>query len=199
MAFKRWTRCALGSTVLLVGTAGTVAATPPSLYHSPSDDGVSGGIPASVPFGESVTVHLYLGIGSNPSTGDPCHQGDGDEFCGFRLGLVGSGVNLQSFTPAEADTLYSLTPGRIDLTGGNFQAGDLGPTKLGDLVIDGPAAGGTLDLVVGQYVDTRLTKVEAGPSQTIVALPEPNAPLALAFGVALLLALRRLSSDRGRS
>jgi len=167
-----------------------VAAAPPPLYHSPNDDGVSGGIPATVPPGQAVTLHLYLGVGTTASTQDACDQGDGEELCGHRATLEGTGVNLQSFTPADPDILFNLTANRIDLIGGDFQVGDLGPTKLGDLVIDGPE-GGTLDLTLGEFVTTQLAKEKATVPTTIVALPEPAGPVPLAVGFALLLALPR--------
>ncbi len=179
--------------LIAVVLAFPATATPPALYHSPNDDGVSGGVPAFVPEGQTVTLHLYLGVGSVASTADPCFQGDGDELCGYQLRLTGSGVNLQSFTGADPDILSNLVSPQIDLTGGDFEFGELGPTKLGDLVIDGPAPGGTLDLEVGDFVTTLLAKEQATTPTTIVQVPEPGGPLLLALGCALLAALRRLS------
>ena len=109
----------------------------PGLYHSPNDDGVSGGVPGFVPAGQTVTLHLYLDVGSVASTADACYQGDGDELCGYLIRLSASGLNLQSFTPADPDILFNLASPQIDLSGGDFEFGELGPTKLGDLVIDG--------------------------------------------------------------
>lgn len=85
--------------VALSNFAAVAAAAPPGLYHSPDDDGVSAVVPAA----QSVTLHLYLDVGSVSSTADACHEGDGDELCGPQ----------------------------IDLTGGDFVFGELGPTKTG--------------------------------------------------------------------
>ncbi len=137
------------ATLAGVGMPRASGAAAPDLFHSPNDDGASVGIPAIVPSGQSVTLHLYLGVGATASSADPCFMGDGDELCGYRLRLTGSGVNLQSFTPSDPDTLFNQGGSQIELIGSSFQVGQLGPTKLGDLVIDGPAQGGTLDLVVG--------------------------------------------------
>jgi hypothetical protein len=175
-------------TVLLILASGAAPASalPPDVYHSPNDDGVSGGIPATVPPGQPVTLHLYLGVGPVVSTALPCQEGDGDEVCGYLVRLAGSGVALQSFTPADPDIVFNLASPQIDLTGGDFQQGELGPTKLGDLVIDGPAPGGTLDLVVGDFVTTTLAKEQSPTPTTIVTLPEPGMTVSLLLGVALL-------------
>lgn len=180
--------CSLAPALL---SATPSSAAPPPLYHSPADDGASGGTPFVIPAGQPVTLHLYLGVGASASTADPCHQGDGDEVCGYRLRLVGSGIDLQSFTPAEPDLLYNLSSGQLDLTGGDFQTGELGPTKLGDLLIEGPSEGGTLDLALGQFVSTQLTREDSIVPQTLVLLPEPGTAMGLAAGAALLLLLRR--------
>jgi hypothetical protein len=173
-------------------------AAPPPLYHSPGDDGVSGGVPAFVPAGQTVTLHLYLGVGALASAADPCHQGDGDELCGYRLRLTGSGVALQGFTPADPDILWNLAVDQLDLTGGDFQTGDLGPTKLGDLVIQGPGPAGTLDLVVGEFVSTQLVKEQPLSPATIVQLPEPEGSVVLLLGAALLARLRARRERRTR-
>lgn len=188
---------AVGAQVLVALAAPAAFAAPPALYHSPGDDGVSGGIPASVPAGSPATLHLYLDIGSTPSAADPCWQGDGDEICGYRLRLNGSGLDLQAFAPANADLLFNLGPGQLDLIGGDFQSGNLGPTKLGDLVIQGPVPGGSLDLVAGDFVDAQLGKRPAAVPQAIVSVPEPIFGLQLAAGGLLLGALARRRTGSG--
>jgi hypothetical protein len=173
---------------LLLGAP--AAAAPPDLYHSPADDGASGGLPAPVPADVPVTLHLYLGVGATASTALPCQAGDGDEICGYQLRIQGSGAALQSFVPADPDLLFRLAPAELELIGGEYQTGELGPTKLGDLVVQGPV-GATLDLVAGDFVTAALTKESAPAPTTLVQLPEPATAAALACGCALLVALAR--------
>jgi hypothetical protein len=182
-------------TALVLDVAAASAATPP-LYHSPNDDGVSEGVPVSLPAGGSQTLHLYLGIGTTASTSDPCLAGDGGEICGYRLRIGATGVGFQTFTPADPDTIFNLVSDQLDLTGGNFQTGDLGATKIGDLVIDAPAPGGEVQHVLGNFVTTQLTKETLDEPATIVVVPEPGGVLSLAVGSSLLLALGR---ERSRS
>ena len=172
-----------------------VSAAPPALYHSPGDDGVSGGVPAFVDAGSGVTLYLYLDVGAAASTADPCFQGDGDELCGHRLRLTTTDIEIQSFTTTDPDLVVNLSVGQLDLTGGDFQVGELGPTKLGNLVINAPTPGGTLDLVLGEFVTTQLVKESATTPETIVQVPEPGGTLALAVGVGLLAALHHGRSN----
>ena len=166
------------------------------VYHSPNDDGASVGIPASVAPGAPATLHLYLDPGSLPSNGDPCFQGDGDEICGYRIRMVGSGMTLQAFSPADPDALYNLSGTQVDVTGGDFQEGELGPFKLGDLVVQG-ALGGHLDLTISESVTSQLALERESEPTTIVQLPEPNVLSGFAFGWITLFALRIPRRDRG--
>ncbi len=162
------------------------------LYHSPGDDGVSGGVPATVPSGGPVTLHLYLDAGGVASTVDPCWQGDGDETCGYRMRLLGTGVTVQSFTPVPASVQYNLVGNQLDFIGGEYEFGDLGPTKIGDLVIDAPTPGATLDLTFGETVTTQLQTVPEPAPTTIVQVPEPGVRLGVLAGSFALFAASRL-------
>jgi hypothetical protein len=184
------------SSVSLLWTA-PVWAVPPALYHSPGDDGVSGGVPATVAAGTGVSLHLYLGVGTTASTADPCFQGDGDELCGHRLRLTGTGLEFQTFSPADPDLVFKVGPDEFLVTGGDFETGELGPTKLGDLVLDAYSTDGTVDLVLGEFVTTQLAKETTTPV-TIVQLPEPGALLSLALGAGLLSALNCRRGNRPR-
>jgi hypothetical protein len=199
---RLWKRARPGllSVLLCVPLAAAtrVSAVAPVLYHSPNDDGVSGGVPATLPAAPGVTLHLYLGVGTTASSGDPCFQGDGDELCGHRLRLTGTGLEFQSFTPADPDLVFKLGPDELQVTGGDYQSGELGPTKLGDLVFDGLAVGGGVDLVLGEFVTTQLTKETAAVPTTIVQLPEPSGALPLGLGGGLLLLLYGRSSHPDR-
>ncbi len=185
MRVRAWKLCLA---LLLAPPAG---AAPPAVYHSPNDDGISGGMPAVVAPGTGVSLHLYLGVGSTPSTADPCRQGDGDELCGHRVQLTGSDVAFQSFTPADPDLVFNLGSGALWVTGGAFQTGELGPTKLGDLVVDALAGDGSVDLALGEFVNTQLVKETATTPVTIVQLPEPGTVAGLAACATLLLLLNR--------
>jgi hypothetical protein len=195
---RAWSAIWLWLSWMALGAAPAWAVAP-SVYHSPADDGVSAGIPATIPAAPGMTLHLYLDVGTTASSADPCFQGDGDELCGHRLHLTGTGLEFQEFTPADPDLVFKLTLDEFQVTGGDYQTGELGPTKLGDLVFDGLTVGGTVDLVLGEFVTTQLTKETATVPTTIVELPEPLSTPSLIAGALLLTVMhrrRRSPSDR---
>lgn len=195
---RRRRRAPLTALALLV-FASSAAGSPPVLYHSPLDDGANGGVPATIPAATPATLHLYLDGGSNPSTADACLAGDGDELCGYLLRLTGSGMNLELFTPADPDILFNLSGNQLDLTGGDFEFGELGPTKLGDLAIADAVPGGSLDLQIGDVVSAALAKETLETPTAIVEVPEPGGTLPLLVGWALLARSRRAAATGGGS
>ncbi len=175
--------------------AGRAFAAPPTIFHSPNDDGISGGSPAVIEPGTSQVVHLYLQGGVNAtSIGEACNDGNGEEVCGFDLLLEAqSGVSFSSFVP-DVDTVWALDPSSFRFNGGDFASGTLGPVKLGDLVVDAQL-GGSIDLATGQTADSALGLVDLTPS-TLVIVPEPSRHLLLSAGMTALLALYRRRQGR---
>lgn len=183
-------RLALPFLIGLFATAGPVSAGTPAVYHSPLDDGAPapGGIP-NLPSGVDGILHLYIDGGPNPSVADPCESGDGDEVCGFDLSLTSLGaVSFVSFVP-DGDVVYQLQPTQLRFNGGRFDVGDLGPTRLGDLVVSSTGDGGVF-LDEGYSVSSTLDlrKILARP---IIGVPEPGPLPALAAGAALLAVVHR--------
>ena len=184
-------RFVLAFVLATTGFGSSILAAPPALYHSPGDDGQSGGSPALVPPSGAVALHLYLGVGSVPSASDPCLSGTGDELCGHRVRLAATNLPLVAFAPADPDTLFHLAATQLDLTGGDVETGELGPTKLGDLTVDASAVGATLTLVDGEFVTSALGKEEVLAPAPVIEVPEPRGSWLLGAGYAMVLALRR--------
>jgi hypothetical protein len=182
-----------GLLAALILAAAPAAASPPSVYHSAGDDGVDPG--GSVSVAAPATVHLYLDGGAIASSGAACAPGgDGDEVCGWKLHLEGqNGLDLVSFTPT-GDVVFGLDGNTLHSTGGNPSTGTLGPSKIGDLVVDG-IEGGELALLASYSVGAGQTLGALAPA-TVVVIPEPGGPVMLVSGLVLLRALRRRSSSR---
>jgi hypothetical protein len=187
-------RCAaiVLATALLVGRA---FAAPPTIFHSPNNDGISGGSPGVIEPGTSQMVHLYLQGGVNAtSIGEACNDGNGEEVCGFDLLFEArNGVSFSSFVP-DGDTVMALAPSSFRFNGGDFASGTLGPVKLGDLVVFAPL-GGSIDLATGQTADSALGLVDLTAS-TLLIVPEPSTHLLLSAGMTGLLALYRRRQGR---
>ena len=173
----------------IAASAQSFAATP-VLYHSAADDGVSSGVPALVPEGVAVVLHLYVDGGSVASpVGQACVSGPNDEICGWDFGLVGTGgLTFDGFV-ASGDVESNLGAAALRMNGGDPFVGTLGPSKVGDLEISG-AAGEQVVLTRGDVVTSQLSRVQiaAGP---IVTLPEPGGLVGLLPGLMWVHWLRR--------
>lgn len=170
-------------------------AAPPAVYHSPADDGIAPGAPVVIPDLVQTTLFLYIDAGTNASLADPCHQGSGDEICWWDLTLEGrDGLGLVSFI-GSAGVVSNLTPSSLVFNGGDVN-GTLGPTKIGELVVDGNA-GGLLVLLPGQIVSSALNIAPVAQS-ALVTIPEPG-QTGLFAGVAWLWALRHRAQRRLKS
>jgi len=148
--------------------------------------------------GGSHTLYLYIDGGSDGSTEIRCATGTGDETCFWNVLLRGvASVSIADFTPS-AGIIHYLDPSgaTIGINGGDPWRGDLGPRRIGELVIDGGAYGGALELVSGQSVNSSLG-IDALASTNIV--PEPAIGLSLGFGGLLLARMgrRRARAHRG--
>jgi len=181
--------------LLTLFVAGASNAAPPMIYHSPADDGVDPGAPFEIPALVQTTLFLYIDAGTNASLADPCHQGSGDEICWWDLTLEGrDGLGLVSFI-GSAGVVSNLTPSSLVFNGGDVN-GTLGPTKIGELVVDGNA-GGLLVLLPGQIVSSALNIAPVAQS-ALVTIPEPG-QTGLFAGVAWLWALRHRAQRRLKS
>ena len=77
------------------------------------------------------------------------------------------------------------------MNGGNAKNGTLGPTKLGELVVESDI-GGSLELLPSQSVSSALELVPIAQS-TLVTVPEPDSTrLLLAAGLTLCILRQRL-------
>ena len=187
------------SVVALLATlcvAGASVAAPPTVYYSPGDNGVDPGAPVVIPALVQTTLFLYIDAGTNASSADSCHLGSGDEICWWNLTLEGQGgLGLVSFT-GSGDVVSKLTSSLLLFNGGDAN-GTLGPTKIGELVVDGNP-GGSLELMPGQIVISALSMAPVAQS-TLVTVPEPGQNSLLFAGVVWLWALRRLARRRVKS
>lgn len=181
---------------LLIVTSPTAAwSDVPVVYHSPNDDGIPLAAPFDVVPGSSHTLYLYIDGGSDGSTEIRCATGTGDETCFWNVLLQGAAsVTITGFTPNTGIVHYLDPSGvTIGINGGDPWRGDLGPRRIGEMLIDGGAYGGALELVSGQSVNSSLG-VDALVSTNIV--PEPATGLSLGFGGMLLAGMGR---RRGRA
>jgi Carboxypeptidase regulatory-like domain/Dockerin type I domain len=182
---------------ILLATAASLVVLPgiawsdvPVVYHSPNDDGVPLTAPLDVLPGSSNILYLYIDGGNNGSPEIRCATGTGDETCFWNVVLRGAAsVTIADFTP-NAGIVHYLDPSgvTIGINGGDPWRGDLGPRRIGELVIDGGAYGGALELVSGESVNSGLG-VDALVPVNIV--PEPATGLSLSFGGLLLGAMVR--------
>lgn len=178
---------------LLFSFAASPAAAQVRVLHSPNDDGTSPAELVVLPPG-SHTLHLYLETGSTPSASNACDFGDGNEICQWLIHATGEGpVTFQSFSPV-GDVRSQLDGTTFSATGGDFDLGQLGVFKLGDLSIVSLGAG-SVALSHGEVAlaDSSRSFVEAGD---LVLLPEPGTTLGLLVGVFGLAALKQLHLGR---
>ncbi len=169
-----------------------VAALGAQLFHSPNDDGVPGS--GSVPTGGVQSVFLYLDGG--PSASDPgsaCHDGLGDEICGFTFELTAeSGLSFASFVPEPgADLLANFSGGSVRINGLDPVSPSPGPQRVGELQVNA-VLGGEVALQGGETVGADLQADTLAPT-TLISVPEPGSIAMLLAGSGLLagLATRR--------
>jgi hypothetical protein len=175
--------------------AAAADALPPTIFHSPGDDGVPPPGPVVVGSGGPRTLHLFMQTGPTASSnGVVCESGNGDEVCAVegRISIDG-GSTLQSFTPT-GDVVFALTASQLRFNGGNPITGDLGAVKLGDLEIQATDPG-SVALSQGASVSAGLA-LEALTPGTITTLPEPATPALIATSWLLLSAMRHWRRER---
>jgi len=188
--------CAAGSMwVALAGVVPTAAAT--QVFHSPGDDGAPASGPPTVQEGGVRSVFLYVdGGGLTSSAGSACDTGQGDEVCGYSLTLAGlGGLTIDAFNAdGGANLLVNQSAGSIVINGLDPVAPTPGPKRIGELRVNA-ASGGSVELTSGEVIGADLGS-EILAAGTVVTVPEPGGPLALASGLALLRALARRRASR---
>jgi hypothetical protein len=163
-----------------------------AVYHSPDDSGTNVGT-VTISSSGTTTLHLYMDGGAVSSGGSsPCCAGQGDEVLGwdFQLGAA-AGLTIESAIPL-GDVIVNQTPTLLSMNGGDFQIGDLGPTKIAEVDVQ-TAGDGSLSLTFGQVVGPSLDLQDVDAT-TIVTVPEPSFGLLLLSGV---LGLAGLAAMKG--
>ncbi len=185
---RRGALCALALAIVLW----TLPALGTDVFYSPNDDGQPAGGPPTIPSGGIQFVPLYLDGGATASSpGAACHDGAGDEVCGFVMTLTGlTGLTISSFTPdAGADLVVNQSVGQIVISGLDPVSPTPGPQRIGSLAVNA-ASGGSLQLTSGEVIGADLGS-EALAQQTLVNVPEPTALAMWASGASLLVAMSR--------
>jgi len=172
------------------------AAQASQIFHSPADDGLPPVGPPTIAEGGVQSVFLYVDGGATASQpGRACHDGGGNEVCGYQLTLTGvGGLTLVGFTGEPgADLVVDQTSGQIVINGLDPVAPTPGPKRIGELFVDATTGGG-VDLTSGEVIGADLGSEVLTPG-TLVSVPEPGATIGLLSGILLL---RRLGSRRAR-
>lgn len=175
----------------------------PVVYVTTGGPGAPPYDPPELPAGTSTSVELYMAESwPTPVTSDPSEvctpDAAGDERCYWDVILEPEGdVTLTGFTlpNPNADVVAGVTSLRARLNGGDYSAGELDPTHLGDLSIASTGTG-VVWLRGGTVVDARGERFPL-PERVILYVPEPGPHLALAAGAALLALLH--AQRRGRA
>jgi hypothetical protein len=180
--------CALALAIVLW----TLPAAGTDVYYSPNDDGQPAGGAPTIPAGGTQDVALYLDGGAASSApSSACHDGDGDEVCGFVVTLTGlAGLTISSFTPdGGADLVVDQSAGQIVINGLDPVSPTPGPQRIGSLAVNA-ATGGSLELTSGEVIGADLGS-EVLAQQTVVSVPEPAALAMWVAGTSLLVAIAR--------
>jgi hypothetical protein len=178
---NRLMQLGLISTLLFVSPAAAFAQGV-AVYHSPDDSGTNVGL-VDIASSGTTTLHIYMDGGTVASAGpDPCCTGQGDEILGWDFSLgAADGLSIGAAAPL-GDVIVNQSPTLLSMNGGDFQVGDLGPTKIADVDVQ-TTGNGSLSLIFGQVVGPSLGIENVDP-MTIVGVPEPSVGLLLIVGVA---------------
>ena len=165
------------------------------LFHSPTDDGAEPLTVPILPGSPEERIYLYLDAGPGVSSlGTPCADGEGDEICAWEFELSATGpASVQSFIPDPGrDVVWRTTASGVSATGGDATQGEIGPLRIGEIVLAVAGSGWQIEVAGGNTVDSGfgLEPLPAG----VLAVPEPAAELSWIAGVLLLGALLRRRS-----
>jgi len=176
--------CMAGIALLAPAALATV------VFHSPNDDGVPG---AQLSPGNGQPIFLYIDGGPTASApGRTCHDGAGDELCGFTIELTAlAGVGFTSFTPEpSADLMTNLVGGSLRINGLDTEDPTPGPQRIGTLLVDAPQ-NGEVELTSGEVIGADLESETLAPQTTLISVPEPGVSVMLLGGGGLLSLLAR--------
>jgi hypothetical protein len=182
--------------ITLICTASVQSWAGVRVFHSPADNGTAPTELAVLEPGVH-TLHLYMEAGSTASQGAPCDVGDGQEVCQWVINSIGDGpVTFESFSPV-GDVKWSIDGQSLTATGGNFEFGQLGVFKIGDLVISSQGAG-SVAFTHGEVAlaDLSLAPIPGGD---LVLLPEASGDLLFFSGVMGMVIVQSLRAQRSRS
>ena len=172
---------------LIAGTAGAAGV----VYHSPGDDGTDPGMPVVFSGLPGESLYLYADAGAVPTAvGTACLDGSGDEICAYRFCVeISDFVTIDAFYPdAAQDVVADVSATHLCTTGGNALGGELGPFRIGELVITA-TGDGSVEVVEGKVVRADLTLDGVAPR--VLAVPEPSFAVQLGVGVGFLIAVAR--------
>jgi len=98
--------------------AATAHATPPSVLHAPSDDGIPHTTDFQIGSDGSHTLNLWLATGPAPtpmvSDQEVCKNGVGDESCGiYAVVRTTGGVTITSFSPSPGVSANEVSPSEL--------------------------------------------------------------------------------------
>jgi hypothetical protein len=187
--------------VLALVLAAAAATGAPLVYHSPGDTGHAPGPPAGAPYlpkASSVTLYLWLDPGPTaPSGGETCVDAAGHASCAYDVRIrVQGDSQLTGFSPIGSDVVFDLTPTMLRANRIMKNSPLVGPTKIGQLVVNtlGPQ-GGLIEVAGVNNVGAAL-QVEGLPNHTLAYVPEPDQLVLLFAGLAGLAVLHRLRGAR---
>jgi hypothetical protein len=182
----------LALTLFLAAAAATGA---PLVYHSPGDTGLAPGPPVGAPYlpkATNVTLYLWLNPGPTAPSGTTCVDATGHASCAYDLRVQVQGDSqLVSFSPI-GDVVYDLTPTMLRANRIAKDAPLVGPTKIGELVVNTLGPQGGLIHVTGVNSVGAALQVEGMPTNTLAYVPEPDQLVLLVSGLAGLALLHRL-------
>jgi hypothetical protein len=160
---------------VLVALAPSLAASAAvTVFQDPTNFGTPAP-PATINVGSgAVPLNVFYQTGSTPSaSGHACLDGVGDEVCGWDIYISTSSpsIVLQSFTPdtgAGSDIVWNISGNVLRANGGNPINGELGPHRIGTLLVNASAAG-SVNVSGNLYVTAALGAANVVPAPTAIA------------------------------
>lgn len=178
--------------MMLASTLWSLPAQGTEFFHSPSDDGQPASGAATIPDAGTQSVFLWVDGGASASApGAACHDGAGDEVCGYSITLTGiGGLSFVSFSAdGSADVAINQSPGTLILNGLDPVAPGAGPQRIG-VVSVASATGGSVELTAGEVIGADLGS-ESIATHTLVEAPEPTMSALFMAGLATLVAFTK--------
>jgi len=142
--------------LLLLGPASARAF---EVFQDPDNSGTNPGGPVRVSGTTGLNLFIHRdGVAADPNGACSGTAAAGDEFCGWDLHIVSSGVTLDSFVPEPGtDIVFNLTSGELRGNGGDPLLGQVGTHRIGTLTVTADeGAVGSVDVVGNLYVTSFL-------------------------------------------